>query len=293
MRPANPMDYRHPEDTAAFENLQQIPGFATALKAFMKIWNERMIQGVNMANKVRLGTNQLPGLYELLPFLCQSLGIDEPEFYLEMNPAPNAYTMGDSVISITVTSGLIQLMDEEMIKAVLAHECGHIACRHVLYSTMAQLLLSAGVDLLGLGVLALPLQLALFKWQRCAEFSCDRAAAVCMQDPKPISGALMCLAGGGKLSYSEINMDVYMQQAKDYEDILFRSNWDKLLQFIALMNQDHPFLSVRVSHVDSWCKTEQYTKILQHMNGTATGCPNCGASTEPEWKFCRHCGRPL
>jgi Zn-dependent protease with chaperone function len=259
----------------------------------MKIWNERMIQGVNMANKVRLGPDQLPKLYELLPPLCQTLGIDEPEFYLEMNPNPNAYTMGDSVISITVTSGLTEMMDEEMVKAVLAHECGHIACRHVLYSTMAQILLSDGADILGLGVLTLPLQLALFRWQRYAEFSCDRAAAVCMQSPEPMSKAFMYLAGGGNLPYGDINMDAYMQQAIDYEDILFRSNWVKLLQFLALMKQEHPFLSVRARQIEMWCKTEQYQKILQYMNETGNDCPHCGAPLNPDWKFCRRCGKSL
>lgn len=293
MKSVNPMDYRHPEDVAAFENLQQIPGFAAVLKAFMKIWNERMIQGVNMANKVRLGPNQLPKLYDMLPPICQTLGIDEPEFYLEMNPGPNAYTMGDSVISVTVTSGLIQMMNEDMIKAILAHECGHIACRHVLYSTMAQILLSAGADIFGLGVFTLPLQLALFKWQRCAEFSCDRAAAVCMQSPKPVSQAFMHLAGGGNIPYGDINMEAYMQQAKDYEDILFRSNWDKLLQFFALMNQDHPFLSVRTRHIEMWCETEPYQKIVRHMNGTGKECPYCGAPLNSDWKFCRRCGKSL
>ena len=144
MRVVNPKDYYHPQDRKALQELQQIPGFSAALKAFMKVFSENMIQGMNMSNKVRITDKQLPELYRLLPPLCETLGIAEPEFYLELNPVANAYTMGDSIISITVTSGLIERMDEKQLTAVIAHECGHIACRHVLYHTMADMVLGAG-----------------------------------------------------------------------------------------------------------------------------------------------------
>ena len=88
MRVVNPKDYYHPQDRKALQELQQIPGFSAALKAFMKVFSENMIQGMNMSNKVRITDKQLPELYRLLPPLCETLGIDEPEFYLELNPVP-------------------------------------------------------------------------------------------------------------------------------------------------------------------------------------------------------------
>jgi hypothetical protein len=87
-----PRDYIHPEDLAALENLKQIPLFSSCLKSFMKTGIERVIRGLSMANKIRLGPDQLPEIYRILPPTCQALGIDEPEFYLEMGPSPNAYT---------------------------------------------------------------------------------------------------------------------------------------------------------------------------------------------------------
>ena len=137
MRPILPREYYHDQDRQALEALKEIPGFTGALKAFMKVFNEKMMHGLNMSSKIRLGPEQLPEIYAYLPPICTALGIEEPEFYLEMDPFPNAYTYGDSQVFITVTSGLLEHMEEDEIKAVLAHECGHIACRHVLYHTMA------------------------------------------------------------------------------------------------------------------------------------------------------------
>jgi Zn-dependent protease with chaperone function len=293
MKTVNPVDYRHPEDAATLENLKQIPGFSTAMKAYLKIWDERIHQGTNMANKIRLGPNQLPHLYALLPPICETLGINEPEFYLEMDPMPGAYTFGDTIISITVTTGLIKLLDEKMLTAVLAHECGHIACRHTLYHSMGYQLLQKGSWILELGPLVVPLQIAFLKWLRCAELSCDRAAAIFMRDPEPIANALMRLTGGNVEGYGEIDMAVFRDQAKEYEDLFFNTAWDKLVQFYAVMKVDHPFLSVRVSQIDNWCKGEQFTRIIKHINGGEGACVHCGMEVRPEWKFCKHCGKEL
>ena len=110
MRAINPIDYYHPKDREALRQLQQIPGFSAAMKAFMKLFQENLIQGLNMSGKVRLGPGQLPEIYRLLPPICETLGIREPELYLELNPVANAYTFGDTVISIT--TGIADLVGD-------------------------------------------------------------------------------------------------------------------------------------------------------------------------------------
>ena len=47
MRSINPRDYYHPQDQKALWELQQIPGFSAALKAFMKMFSENMIRGAD------------------------------------------------------------------------------------------------------------------------------------------------------------------------------------------------------------------------------------------------------
>ena len=44
MRAINPIDYYHPKDREALRQLQQIPGFSAAMKAFMKLFQENLIQ---------------------------------------------------------------------------------------------------------------------------------------------------------------------------------------------------------------------------------------------------------
>ncbi len=294
MRVIHPSEYYHESDKKALELLKEVPGFDAALKAFFKVFNEQVIHGLNMARKIRLGPEQLPDIYNLLPPICKCLGIEEPELYLEMNPMPNAYTFGDSKIYITLTSGLIECVQEDELKAVIAHECGHIACRHVLYHSMAQIILEHGLEILNLEAATLPLKLAFHHWERCSELSCDRAAAIYTQGSESVVALLMRLAGGGKEISSKINKELYLKQAHEYEDtILNGSLLNKTMQYYLLLEKDHPYLAVRASEIDKWCKTDTFKRIISYANQPGTVCPHCSAFAEETWNFCKKCGKKL
>jgi Zn-dependent protease with chaperone function len=287
-------DYIHPEDQAALENLKAIPLFPQCVKSFMNIGIERLIHGQCMAQKIRIGPKQLPELYRFLPPICDSLGIEEPEFYLEMNPMPNAYTQGDTQIFITVTSGLVEMLEEDEIQAVIAHEAGHIACHHVLYHTMGQYLIQFGSQVFGiLAQMSMPVQLAMMYWMRRSELSADRAGAVAMRSSKPMIETMIRLAGGPKAITGQVDLDLYMQQSEMYDKLL-ESSWDKFLQGLAVMNMDHPLLSVRARELARWGESEQFQRILASLS--TSGGPHCQQCREPiqvDWKFCKHCGKPL
>ena len=89
-------DFMHPEDAAALEQLENIPGFPAFVKKILQLGLEQMQYGINMASSIRLSPTQLPELYNRLPPICEKLGIEVPEFYLQMNPTPNAWTFGDT-----------------------------------------------------------------------------------------------------------------------------------------------------------------------------------------------------
>ena len=283
--------YMHPKDRAALEALKGIPGFTTVLRGFMKNFSEQQLHGVNMATKLRLSKDQLPELYNILPPICEKLGIKEPEFYLEMNPEPNAYTYGDTQTFLTITSGLVECMNEEELKAVVAHECGHIACHHVLYHTMAKFILEGIDSFIGLGLISLPLKLALYGWQRMSELSADRAAAIYMGGSDVVEDVMIRLSAGSKSYIKGINKELYMQQAKDYEELVSDSGFDKVLQFLANMNGTHPFNSVRCSEIHKWCQTEEFKRIL---NGETEPVKKAAPEDEEEGvSYCQSCGAKL
>lgn len=290
----NYQDFIHPEDEAARRQLEAVPGFTTAMKGFLKFGFEQFFYGFNMANKIRLGENQLPELYRRLPPICSKLGIPVPEFYLEMNPMPNSYTFGDSRIFLIVTSGLLEYLDDAEIDAVLAHECGHIVCRHVLYHTMGYFLIRCAESIGIAGNMALPMQLALSYWERRSELSADRAAAAVMGSADPVVNTMIRLSGGPKSITKNVNIDTYTAQATAYEELQM-SKWDKILQTMAIMNETHPFPAVRAREIKQWVNEERYSTIIAALNETPdpTKCPICKNDVSAEWKFCKYCGNTI
>lgn len=288
----HPKDFIHPEDEAALRNMEAIPGFSVAVKTFLKIGYEKMMHGTNMASMIRLSPAQLPDIYNRLPPICRKLNIKEPELYLQMDPAPNAYTFGDTQICVVITSGLLEYLDSNEINAVIAHECGHIACRHVLYHTMATLMLNGSMGLLG-DILA-PVKYALLYWQRKSELSCDRAAALAVS-VESILKTQVRLAGGPKCITENVNIEEWARQADAYEEIRDGSMWDKTLQVLATMNNSHPFAAVRVREILRWSNSEQYKLLIEGLKVRELGhtCSGCQASIATNWIFCKHCGTKL
>lgn len=287
-------EFIHPEDAAALRQLESIPGFPALVKKILSLGLEQMQYGVNMASAIRLSPTQLPELYNHLPPICDKLGIDEPEFYLEMNPVPNAWTFGDTRIYITITSGLVEMMDNEELDAIIAHECGHIICRHVLYHSVARYILS-GADSLGVfGALTVPIQYAILYWYRKSELSCDRCSSI-VTSPEVVSRVMARLAGGPKELTKDINMEEWARQADKYDEIRTDGLWNKTLQLYVTMGLDHPFNAVRVREILKWGESLQYLNLKDNLKSETSGkkCNNCGRSVSPDWTFCKYCGNKL
>ena len=291
----NPAEFIHPEDAEALRQMEEITGFPTLVKKFMSLGLERLQYGLNLANSIRLSPKQLPKLYAHLPPICEKLGIPVPEFYLQMSPVPNAWTFGDTRVYITITSAIVELLSDEELDAVIAHECGHVACRHVLYHSLAHWL-AVGMDAFGLlGKVAMPIQLAMHYWERRSELSCDRAASI-VTSPETVTRVMARLAGGPVALTKEVDPDEWARQADEYEAICRENTWDKLLQCSAVMNADHPFTAVRVREILKWGRSEQYKRLKVALSAKEIGCgvcPNCSAPIDDRWQFCRQCGAKL
>lgn len=78
----------HPEDEKALKGLKAVPGLTMISKQILEYGYERIFYGQNLASNIRLSPTQLPHIYHHLPPICERLGMEEPEFYLVMDPTP-------------------------------------------------------------------------------------------------------------------------------------------------------------------------------------------------------------
>lgn len=273
----DPNLFIHPSDRAAMKALQAIPGFQALMKAFMSIWDERKFKIENMSSKLRVSERQMKKYYDMLPPICEKLGIKVPEMYIELDVVPNAYTYGDTEPFVVVTSGLLERFPDDLVQTVIAHECGHIACHHTLYGTMGRMILN-GTSVLGNfltagNLITEPLLLAYFYWMRCSEFSADRAAIVFDGTADKLTRMCMCFAGYDPRFSEEADVDVFMEQAKEYVDTMKDSKVNKLIEFYMYRTITHPLTAVRAYEGKRWFETEHAGKVIDYAEAITKELP--------------------
>ena len=258
-------DFQHPHDMAATEALQAVPGLDKVIAKIMEYSLERMFYLENIASSVRVTPRMFGRLYRSLGWGCQILDLEEPELYVTLDPVPNAYTYGHTRPFVVLTSGLVDMLDDEECFFVIAHELGHIKAAHVLYTIMAQnistLMTIIGQATLGLGsLLGQGLVAALHDWYRKAELTSDRAGLLCVQELEPCMRAFMKLAGGASRFYAEMDPAEFLQQIRAYEDadeLLLNKAYKGLLT----MSRTHPLPILRAQELDAWHR-DGYRRLM-------------------------------
>jgi heat shock protein HtpX len=82
---------------------------------------------------------QLPRAYDVVQRLTQKIGIPMPKLYVIPTDSPNAFATGRNPqhASVAVTQGILNLLTDEELEGVLAHELGHVNNRDILISSIA------------------------------------------------------------------------------------------------------------------------------------------------------------
>lgn len=96
---------------------------------------------------------QLPRVYAVVERLTQRIGIPMPKLYVIPNDSPNAFATGRNPqhASVAVTQGILQLLNDEELEGVLAHELGHVNNRDILISSVAATIAGAVTMLASMG----------------------------------------------------------------------------------------------------------------------------------------------
>src|ERR1700686_1159450 len=192
---------------------------AAVLNAFAYFFSDKIALMSSGAQPVT--RQQLPRLYGVMERLAAKANLPVPKLYVVPEAAPNAFATGrnPSQASVAVTEGLLQLMTDDELEGVIAHELSHVRNYDILISSIAATLAGAitwiahwgpwlgggdrddrdrggGAGILGLllfflaPLAALLLQLGL---SRQREFSADETGARMVGQPYGLMSALQKL----------------------------------------------------------------------------------------------------
>ncbi|APU40254.1 MULTISPECIES: M48 family metallopeptidase [unclassified Streptomyces] len=254
--------YEHPADRSALVALRKLTGFDTVFKALSGLLPERSLRLLFLSDSVRVGETQFPHLHAMLRDACYILDLEKvPQMYVQQDPRPNAMCIGLDEPIIVVTTSLVELLDEEEMRAVVGHEVGHALSGHSVYRTILLFLttLALKVAWIPLGnVAVMTLVTALREWFRKSELSADRAGLLVGQDVTASMRGLMKLAGGNHLH--EMNVDAFLEQADEYEkggDLR-----DSVLKILNMLPRTHPFTTVRAAELKKWSESRDFQRIM-------------------------------
>jgi heat shock protein HtpX len=186
-------------------------GIAVVMNAFA-YWNaDKMVLKMHGAREVSRA--QAPQFYDMVAQLAQRADMPMPKVYIIDTPQPNAFATGRNPqnAAVAATTGLLNVLNEDEIAGVMAHELGHVKNRDTLIMTMTAVVAGA-ISMLAnfgmffgnnrdnplgfVGVLAMiiiaPMAAMIVQMaiSRTREYAADRAGADISGNPGALASAL-------------------------------------------------------------------------------------------------------
>jgi heat shock protein HtpX len=164
---------------------------------------------------------EYPRLHEIVERLSTNNGLTKPKVAIVNSPVPNAFATGKSPKSslVAVTTGILDVLDNDELEAVIGHELSHVRSRDVLVLTLASVFSTVAWYLVRFGLFgglqarnrntagtsAIVLLVAITTWvvsfliiraiSRYREFSADRGGAIMTGKPDKLASALLKISG--------------------------------------------------------------------------------------------------
>jgi heat shock protein HtpX len=129
--------------------------FAAVMNFVSYFYSDKIALAMYRAQPVT--REELPRAYAAVERLTQKIGIPMPKIYVIPNESPNAFATGRDPqhASVAVTQGILNLLNDEELEGVLAHELGHVNNRDILISSVAATVAGAITMLASMGRFAM------------------------------------------------------------------------------------------------------------------------------------------
>jgi len=195
---------------------------------------------IKAARAVPVTEEQMPEYYRIMRELTMQAGMPMPKLYVTPDLQPNAFATGRNPdhAAVAVTQGILNILDWNELRGVLAHEISHVGNRDILIGSVAAAVATGisfianmamwgamfgghrdddeGANPIAILLLALlaPMAAGLLQMalSRSREFEADRSGARLIGDGEPLARALLKLDRAAR----QIPMDVQPAQAQKY-----------------------------------------------------------------------------
>ncbi|HEY3930236.1 MAG TPA: zinc metalloprotease HtpX [Candidatus Koribacter sp.] len=112
-------------------------GLAVVMNFVSYFFSDKIALTMSRAQPVT--REQLPRLYAIVERLCGKANLPMPKLYVTPDDSPNAFATGRNPnhASVAVTRGILDILNDDEMEGVVAHELGHVRNRDILISSVA------------------------------------------------------------------------------------------------------------------------------------------------------------
>jgi heat shock protein HtpX len=130
-------------------------GIAVLMNGISYFFSDKIALASSGAKPV--SRDQVPRLYAVMERLAAKASLPVPKLYVIPEPAPNAFATGRNPqhASVAVTEGLLELMTDDELEGVIAHELSHVRNYDILTSSIAATIAGAITYLASMGRFAM------------------------------------------------------------------------------------------------------------------------------------------
>ncbi len=311
MKNLSSTEYEHPTDRSYLNTLNTNKVIEKLVKLYSEYNFERILLVQYTGSGILVTEKNIPYLYNALRTVCRILDVEEvPPLYV-VSGALNACTIGSSKPIIVISGICLSLFSYDELLFILGHEVGHIKSQHVLYHSIGNFIpYIAGVIgnlTLGIGEIAVRgVLLLLYQWYRMSEITADRAGLLACQNIEAGISVMAKLSGYPPSHYDEIDTDLFLDQAVEFEN--FDKNiFDKLMKLFSVLYKSHPWTVMRAKELRSWYDNGGYSEIYSTEDRKKTErkpvnivnsifdrdvfCAHCGKKITSSARFCEFCGK--
>ncbi|GHV53036.1 hypothetical protein AGMMS49579_11180 [Spirochaetia bacterium] len=144
----------------------------------------------------------------------------------------------------------------------MGHELGHIKSRHMKYNLLQMALpyiknLIPGIG----GLLTEGAMILLYRFNRIAELTADRAGLLACQNIDVITTKFIKQSGYPVSYYDTINTAEFAKQYNDFQEINEKA-FTKLVNTLTMLHATHPWTVNRAKEINSWYASGEYDEIL-------------------------------
>lgn len=247
---------------------------------------------------------EYPDIHRTVEDLSTSMEIPKPRVMVAPMGVPNAFAVGrQQAGTVVLGQELIQILDDDELKAVIAHELSHIRNRDVVVMVIGQsiaamigivvhwvTIVASRRSFLGyvagiiLGTIAqMAVMVFVLAVSRYREYIADDDAAAVTGQPRTLASALAKIAVIGR--------DPNVPNVNDSVDALCIFGGQR--GFLATVFATHPPVEKRMNRLAPGYDPDPETVAAELEAQLFETCPECGEAVTSDWAYCESCGSAL